>query len=487
MTGRPLSLHADATFHPKVGSFSADVRSKHRRVSSVSSNAGAGKSHHRSSSAPTHNPQRVNDVAQNKLIVNLEREPDLQMELEKLAPGRVTVWNEAGTTSRLLECGLSKQEEIDEAYQELRELVLQKLGFFGGAQEVNFEFSYTRVRYRLFDGTKGTADLQQFLDHDQDFERAYRAAEELVTPLWGGSLRSQPTESGKKSCSSCPSPMDRKTLALQGLPMLFSDSLVAVSKLLTGASQIEQDTALRRCTAAEIVISSLIKKAKNEIANSAGQQNKIDELNRFIENLEFERLGLYVALAFAPSEPQPPQSWTEEQQAQAVEAAARRAQRALQEYIEKEREKLNQLERRNWPTWIPGWIRNEPIPEEKCYSVDAAALIYSAMPVGLARNALDFWREHKVFQKHDCLEDELVAFAFGQGNIPQLDEIINRVSDPTLTLRNALHQELTNARAAAQTILNPSTAFPATPYISAKMEDRVGELLTQYGVQYGLT
>ncbi len=108
------------------------------------------------------NARLSNNVAQNRFTLDMELVPDFQMELERLAPGRVTVWNEAGSASRLLECSHSEHEEIDQAYQKLRNLVLAKLNRLD-AQNVNFEFSYTRVSYHLSDGRKITKELDEIL------------------------------------------------------------------------------------------------------------------------------------------------------------------------------------------------------------------------------------------------------------------------------------------------------------------------------------
>lgn len=443
--------------------------------------------------------QRTGDVAQNRLRIELEKEKEhpLRLELERVnppGPSRVSVCSQVGNTTRHLDCDLTTEEKLNEAYANLRALILPFLPPDADAENINFIPAKMRVLYKLSDRDERVADLQEIIENDENCRRAFAELEDVAAKIWGKPLRSQPVEAGKKSPSVGMDPMVRTTLALQQLPdkEKFSGNALLASQLL-GNDPAKQEKALKRITAIEIILSSLLKKIDEELGrtntalqanlNDATLLNKLGKLHALKKQFEIDRTGLYVALAFAPEFAQ--QAWTLDQWSNIVDRAAKEAQAALQGHIEKERQKLNQLERRNWPTWVPSLIRGKemPVGEDRCYSVDAAALIFSSMPAALARNALDFWKEAYVLQKRHCLEDELIAFAFGQGNIPQLDQIIAGI--PDVTFQNVLQRELNHQRSAAQSILQGTTQFPTQPYPNTNIEDRVKHLVTHDGVVYG--
>ena len=385
---------------------------------------------------------------------------------------QAVVFNDLGSSQRVFDVGRAKQMEIDSAYQELRAKVAPD------AEKVNFNLSQMTVWYRKTDGTEYVKDLQEIVEQDKDCMEKFLILDDLVRPVWGAPLRGQfSIESGKKSTSNGLRPMQRGNEALNAMPKdKYADSAKLALKLFSSKEPDleKQKAALKRITAIEAIINPLVNIIETDLSKlttnslSDDVERKKRELEALLRKLQVDRFGLYVAAAFIPQLDlsKTPPSYA----LSLVKEAARSAQAVLQEAIDKERDRLiHDGVKRNLPGWIPGFIRGKarPVPENTAYSVDAAALIFSSLSIPLARQgALAFWKQHELFQKMDCLEDELIRFTIANDpSIPQIDNLIARISDKDLKgrMEKSLGESKQKAREIMSTTLpEPSQSLPST-------------------------
>ena len=410
--------------------------------------------------------------------------PQIKASLKQrdIRPGsQAVVFNDLGSSHRQFSVGRAKQIEIDAAYRELRNLVAPS------AQKVNFNLSKMTVWIRDENGVEHINDLQEIVERNADYMEKFLILDDLVSPVWGAPLRGQSIESGKKSTSNSLRPMQRNNEALMALPgNEHSDSEKKALELYARKEkdQAKRSAASQRITAIEGIVDPLVNKVKEKLkieqtalASAAPSLQpaitvKIKELETLLGKLQVDRLGLYVAAAFSPTPVSNPQDALIYAQ-----IAAKDAQEVLQGEIDATRDRLMRDDiRRNWPKWLPKFVRGkaEPIPENKAYSVDAAALVFSSLPIASARHgALDFWKQHQLFQKMDCLEDELIRFAVaGDRNIPWIEKTIEGIGNQEFKAElRAVYDEV---MAKAQEILNGRTSVSASSSAAAippAMED----------------
>src|SRR3972149_3345758 len=408
--------------------------------------------------------------------------PQIKASLKQrdIRPGsQAVVFNDLGSSHRQFSVGRAKQIEIDAAYRELRNLVAPS------AQKVNFNLSKMTVWIRDENGVEHINDLQEIVEQNADRMEKFLILDDLVSPVWGAPLRGQSIESGKKSTSNSLRPMQRNNEALMALPgNENSDSEKKALELYARKEkdQAKRSAALQRITAIEGIVDPLVNRVKEKLkieqtalALAAPSLQpaitvKIKELETLLGKLQVDRLGLYVAAAFSPTPvPNPQDALIYSQR------AAEDAQEALQGEIDATRDRLmHDGVRRNWSEWLPEFLRAKPIPENKVYSVDAAALVFSSLPIASARHgALDFWKQHQLFQKMDCLEDELIRFVVaGDHNIPWIEKTIEGIGNQEFKAElRAVYDEV---MAKAREILNGRTSVSASSSAAAippAMED----------------
>lgn len=409
--------------------------------------------------------------------------PELSVSLRQVPrplPGRAVLFNDLGSSGRHIDVGRSKQDQIDNAYQKLRSLVAPY------AQKLNFNLSKMTVWY-LEDGLEHVKDLQELVESDPHILAAYEELEDLVRPAWGGSLKTQSFDKGSKSSMRSSRPLVRTNEALIGLP---KDEFKDCSALaLSLYQQKEPDSAkheraLKRMAAVETLIRPQIALVDAQLAAAVPADQP--RLNKLKAKLQADRLALYVAAAFVPEHALP---FNADQALAAAKRAAENARQVLQDHIDQERDRLMRKDMRDLaPSFLPeGFIRDllngkkREIPQNTVYSTDAAALVFSSLPIALARQgALDFWKKHNSFQKTECLEDGLLYCALGQDvDDATIGAFLTRqlgtfpVGDPLGTRMAAqLRTSLGNAR----TILTAS--FPAAATTDAA---KIDHLKTMHG------
>jgi hypothetical protein len=413
-----------------------------------------------------------------------------QTTLKRLPLAKVKVFSDLGATARYFDVSRVQQQELDLAYQQLRALALDHLGV-PNAEKVNFNHSKMTVWYKEANGIEHVKDLQEIVDRNPEAKEAFEILDDLVRPLWGAPLRGHFIEAGKKSCSVGTRAMERSdNLALKSLPTDYAKSAkLALELYAKKEPNLEkQKEALKRIALVESIIAPIVPQvtAVNEelaqeearLANTATPLDQrpqikahIVELKTLQKKLSVDRVGLYVAVAFAPL---PALNQTSAQTLANAQRAAKDAQEELQRHFDAVRKKmesegatikngffgfLHKIDRFNLiPT---SWKMNmNEVSENKVYSIDVAALVFSSLPLALARHgALDFWRNNRAFQKIDTLEDELIRFALVQdtSEIPQLEGSATA---------------LDTGKRAAQNLLNGTTSYPDISTFT-KIEDKV--------------
>ncbi len=413
----------------------------------------------------------------NDLTVNMSRadanDNNLAIDIRRVdAVARKTiVFNDLGSTASQLTIKRSKQDQIDQAYRKLRELATP-----AGANKCSFNLSKMTVRYEL-GGVEHLSDLQELVEGNQAIREAYETLDDLVQPIWGGPTKSQLIEKGSKSSSNSAKPMVRNTEALiaPNLPKVqYADTAKLTLELYakSGVDAGKQQEALKRITGVEKLINLLITHLTTEIgqaeaslsnpatpaADKPGIQANLREMNALKTKLDADRLGLYVAVAFAPH-PRHPNSI---QALADANRAAKIAQEILQEHLESVRDRLmHKNVRARFREWkfLPEFIRGkeDPIYENKEYGIDVAGLIFSSLPIALARKGyLDYIQGQQSIQKIEGIEDAILRFALaGDQSIPSIDSLIERLSNGPLKLR--MQQTFTQSKTDAQNILNGRT------------------------------
>jgi hypothetical protein len=412
----------------------------------------------------------------NDLTLNITRENpnnDLAIDIRRVdAVGRKTIlFNDLGSTASQLTIKRSKQDQIDQAYRKLRELAAP-----AGAAKCSFNLSKMTVRYEL-GGVEHLSDLQELVEGNPAIREAYETLDDLVQPIWGGPTKTQLIEKGSKSSSNSAKPMVRNTEALLA-PNLPKDQYADTAKLAlelyakSGADAAKQQEALKRITGVEKVINPLITLLTTEIGNAQarlsnsatpaadlpGIHTNLREMTALKTKLDADRLGLYVAVAFAPH-PRHPNSI---QALADANRAAKNAQQILQEHLESVRDRVvHKNVRTRFREWrfLPEFIRGkeDPIYENKEYGIDVAGLIFSSLPIALARKGyLDYIQGQQSIQKIEGIEDAILRFGLaGDQNIRSIDSQIVRLSNDAL--RVMMQTAFTQSKTDAQNILNGTT------------------------------
>ena len=313
---------------------------------------------------------------------------------------------------------------ITSDYETLRTLLCR-----GDRGTFNVNLTQMNVSYQGANGTlvtKGLSELSAQLDaNGKGFAAVQRMTSIAQRILPGASLtrvesREQLSElSGYKSLSQVPA-MVRNHPALQKLPTSFSDCAAAVVSMVPLA---QQDTALRRIAAVEVVVSPQLRIVQEQIQAAQFElmttqnlsANKRRKLEKQIKDLsafkDVDRFALYIAVAFAPTI-DCQQVTDDEQRLTMARDAAQVAFDTLYE----------QLSNENVRAWIPedsylSLFRGTPdsSPELKAYCADAAALIFSILPSHLARSgAHEFWEKHQSSSKRHTFEDETMRMALSK-------------------------------------------------------------------------
>lgn len=398
----------------------------------------------------------INNRTDDLVTIKLQ-EAGKQSKLSKSLKNRVTLYNDLGADVKSFKIN----EQIEGAYQRLRTSVVafvysKSLEAPQNAKEVHFNLSKMSVLIKYENGTEETLDLQALVEDEDNpqFKQQYESLEALVRPIWGGTTRGEYVEKGRKSSSKGEQAMQRGNhVVLNSLPTEHAKCLDVAKSLLESSLQPEvkekglQEAEGRINALAKAIDSQLVTVRSDLQREEAALQVLVQERNgqnagvdidkrikvssdkvKKLKNLESQlndRLGLYVAVAFMPVSTF---GLSESQKLKMIVNAAVAAQNALHSYIDKESEPFkNEGVNTTWPEFLPGFIRGKPktIPDCKDFCIDVAALIFSSLPVGLARmGALDFWTKQRSSPKSECLADELIRFAFGDGEtVSMLDEI----------------------------------------------------------------
>jgi hypothetical protein len=237
---------------------------------------------------------------------------------------------------------------------------------------------------------------------------------------------------GRKSFSSIRAMNRSNHEVLKNLPTKFSDSAKYALEIYSKTGQrsdTDIDNALKRIAARERVMKKhleLVEARYGELfiernakqqppgAKTKQIQTEIAELQKKLAKLaefsQWERVGLYVAAAFAP---EIDEKLTEEEQLRAASDAAQQAYEALAGALADGARSQAGL-----PSWMPDLLRGAPQldPELKAYSVDAAALIFSILPTALARKGVQqFYEVHGLTPKAHSLEDDAMRLAHEKG------------------------------------------------------------------------
>ncbi len=411
-------------------------------------------------------PSDIDNRTDDLVTIRLE-EVGKQRKAPKPLNNRVTLYNDLGTGVRSFKIN----QQIETAYQQLRTSVVryaneQSDGAPQNAKEVHFNLSKMSVLIKYENGTEETFDLQAIIE-DEDYahiKQQYERLEELVNPIWGGPLQSAPIEKGRKSSSKGEPPMQRGNhVVLNSLPKDHA-SCLALAKTLLGSCvkpelkvQREQEAERKinalgtaideqlRTVTANIQREDQAKQALVQEQNGPNPRGDINERMRIcsekhhklkqLEKQLNDRLGLYVAAAFMPASTE---GLTESQKLQMIENAAMAAQNTLHSHINQASEPFrNEGVKTTWPAFLPGFIRGNPkeIPDCKDFCTDVAALIFSSLPVGLARRGvLDFWAKHEIAPKSECIADELIRFAFADGETVSMLEGIDNTGSISTSL-----------------------------------------------------
>lgn len=332
--------------------------------------------------------------------------------VRKPLAGRAVVFNDLGSSARHLDVDRPQQARIDDVYKKLKDLVAPY------ADKINFNLSKMTVWYTE-GGIEYVKDLQELIEDSPAIRTAYEELESLVRPVWGGSLKTQAFDKKSKSSMRSVKPLARTNPALAGLP---KDEFKACATLALSLYQQKEPTpakhesALKRMAAVEKLIHPQIALVDAALAATPADPR----LLRLKAKLQTDRLALYVAAAFIP---EPIVPFSADRALEQARRAAENAREVLQGHIDQERDRLARKDMRDLaPKFIPdGFVRDllngkkQEIPQNTTYSVDAGALVFSALPFALARKgALDFWKKHNSFQKTECLEDSLLHCALSR-------------------------------------------------------------------------
>lgn len=429
-----------------------------------------------------------------------EEQPQIQLELKRkpltgrVHPGPVHLFNDLGTSSATVRVRRSEQEKIEKAYQNLKELVAPDEDL------VNFNISKMRVDVFGRDDNgkayiKDVLDLKQFIK-DPEIKEAYEVLEEEFSNIWGAPLHNQSIKSGSKSSSSKP-PMQRTNEVFQHLPKKDDFSSCASLAMELYSSRVnhdpaKQEMALKKITAVEKIVADQVKFIQDRItlemnnlsaaatdSDKKAIEEKIKKLNDLKRKWDIDRLGLYLAVAFTPH----PVNSNLSQALEDAKEAAENAREVLQQHIDEVRDTLiHQDINKKLPSWFPDSIRGTErnVPENKEYSVDAAALIFSSLPIPLARGAVDFWSKHMSAQKMEGLEDALIRCVLAHEDQDIPPQQLTRGLDSQLAAE--MTQSFKTSKDDAKNILNgsqfPRTPFPATADINAKINHLKTEYLT---------
>jgi hypothetical protein len=390
--------------------------------------------------------------------------PPLTIQLQRVG-SRVNVYNDLGANARYMDVSTSKQQKIQNAFEQLKALALP------GVDNASFNHSKMTVWYEDRAGRVHVEDLQEIIASDPQIRVAFEALDSLVRDVWKGPLRGQLVQAGSKSSASGTKAMQRKNNdTLMAMPKSkFTETAKLAVKLYEQkeGDVSKQQAALRRMAAAERIIAPQRKLIADEIAKlkppiailplTQADQAALDMLNKLYHKLSVDRLALYTALAFVPQ----PVNSDPRKALDEAKKAADDARKELQEYFNDLRDAMMYKNvNRNLPEFLR-FIRGSKIdiPDNQVYSVDASALIFSSLSIPLARQgALDHWSKHRTEQKIDAIEDDLVRFLLtGQERLPILEKLIGQVADATLqaAMRAALTQSKTDARA----VLNSTVAL----------------------------
>jgi len=147
-----------------------------------------------------------------------------------------------------------------------------------------------------------------------------------------------------------------------------------------------------------------------------------------------------------------------------ISEAANRAKAALEQQIEAKRTQHNNDNNTTWhnfkvssSNFIRGFNENfvgeQEVPvikEDKSYCADAAALMFSALPLAQARSAyIDFCHEHSFHPKTDCTEESMMHFIAGVMSTPAGTDAVNLLQTAIGTITDPLLQADCNAALAA--------------------------------------
>lgn len=436
--------------------------------------------------------QNVHQVGLNAVLTNATPPNGITARIQQIPAQRAFVYNDLGASARNVQVD-SKQEQVDLAFQHLKQLVVPQ------AVTASVSHANMTITYEDATGQKYVDDLQKIVDERPEVRDALEALESLIRPVWGGPIREHPIEAGKKSSSGGPVPMQRTNEVLKELPSdKYADSAKLALQIYasSGADQTKQEDALKRITAVEKILVPQLKAIKAKLvaqeaslAGAAGNDPLLAQINTEINKLkglqrklEVDRLALYVAAAFSQPVHQNPEIALAN-----AKRAAFLAKMHLQMHIDEQRKVMSRKEIKNETIHkfdklgiLKGFNGDvKEIPDNKDYSTDVAALIFSSLPVGLARRgASEFWQDHNSTAKADVLEDELIRFAMGKAAaIPMLDKIVADVNDANMRADLAISLQ------SAQNILSGAAgSFPLNPFpANATTDAKIDHLRADFG------
>lgn len=341
----------------------------------------------------------------------------IRIKARRLPSERVAIYNDLGGGFRkdaVVDDNL--QQKVGDAFVALKALVSR------GDQKVQIDIDNKIVWLRNADGTgASTKNLDELMEADAEVKLYAKKLIKLAKEVWPNTTKAPVIDPGYKA------PRTASAIAPSSVTSQIKNdystcALVAMqlySKKVTDPA--EQDKALRRITAAESIITQMQKtidaeltqERLNEAAATEGSRQKLGA-QAAIASLEkysnVNRLGLYVAVAFASNDTNPLRALA------LADQAAKNVQEVLQDHLDKEHsDMVNKDVWDSTPEWFPGRGTPLPVPKDEAYAKYSAALVYSMLPAEVARKgAANYWVRERSVSYKDGIEDDLVRFVVGK-------------------------------------------------------------------------
>ncbi|GEM_PF-6860939 len=375
-------------------------------------------------------------------------------------------------------------QRIEEAFCALKGLVADQ------DKQVQIDIDNRIVWIYETDGSGGitTKDLKALMASDLAVEESAKKLIALANIVWPDAPTSPAIAPNSKAPSNASS-ITPSTIT-QKIQNDYSSCAKVAMKLYCAqvSNSIEQDKALRRITAAESIISQMQKTIDKELkthrdnfsnATTEPERKKaLDAITELSKHAKINRLGLFVAIAFAGSIDQS----DSEKKLHSANQIATMIQGALQTHLDsihKEMVSKSVLQKLEEIITTP----TPDVPKDETHAKWAAALAYSVLPEELARKgAAEYWSQENSSAYKDGVEDDLVRFVVRKEKNPASKE---EITTPTLNAMFAAVQQydagfvptLESLKDNAKAILENTNPLPPTV---TETEAKIAELKSRH-------